>query len=88
MFFTDDRTEEIKVDKYGKKISLEIPSMPIALKEGETKPNQIFQRVQQTGYPPIFAQNTWTKGVLYKDVLMFYKPSETIGESRFSLNLR
>lgn len=76
MNFSDTDTE----DENFKKISLEIPSMPVALKEGETEPSEMFQRVQQTGYPPIFAKNTWTKGVLFKNVQECYKPSECIGE--------
>lgn len=76
MNFSDTDTDDER-----KKVSLEIPPMPIALKEGETEPTEMFQRVQQTGYPPIFAKNCWTKGVLHKDVQMFYKPSESIGSS-------
>lgn len=79
-FSTDSEDENSK-----KKINLEIPSMPIALKEGETEPSDMFQRVQQTGYPQIFAKNTWTKGVLFKNVTQFYKPSECIGEKAYNL---
>lgn len=69
--------------KSRKNVSLEIPHMPVALKEGETEPTEAFKRIQQTCYPPIFAKRSWTKGVLYKDVQMFYKPSECIGNNVF-----
>lgn len=70
--------------KSRKNMSLEIPHMPIVLKEGETEPTEVFKKIQQTGYPPIFANRSWTKGVLYKDVQMFYRPSESIGKNIFS----
>lgn len=54
--------------------------MPIILKENETQPTEMFEMIQQTGYPPIFAQNLWMKGVLYKDVQQFFKPTECIGK--------
>lgn len=76
MLFPNTDTED---ENSKNKISLEIPSMPIALKEGETEPSEMYQRVQQSGYPPIFAKNTWTKGVLFKHVQEFYKRSECIG---------
>lgn len=76
--FTDTQNGKTK-----KNVSLEIPHMPIILKEGETEPTEMFKRIQQTAYPPIFAKRSWTKGVLYKDVEMFYKPSESIGNCIF-----
>lgn len=80
MHYLEENPDEAHEDIYRQKMLLEIPSMPIALKEGETEPSELFQKVQQTNYPPIFAKNTWTKGVLHKDVAMFYRPSESIGK--------
>lgn len=79
MYFSEEKSEEFENDYSSVHNSMEVPAMPILLKEGETEPSDVFQRVQQTAYPPIFAKNTWTKGVLYKDVQKFYTPSECIG---------
>lgn len=76
MFYTNEDDEG---QDFRNSLCLEVPLMPVLIKEGETEPTAIFQRVQQTFYPPIFARNTWTKGVLHKDVEKFYKPSESIG---------
>lgn len=70
----------IAEDEDGKSKTLEIPAIPTIHKEGETETTEEFQRVQQKCYPPIFAENSWTKGVLQKDVEAFYRPSECIGE--------
>ncbi|CAH2018067.1 unnamed protein product [Acanthoscelides obtectus] len=64
--------------RYGRRMTFKTPLLPEARLEWETENSCLYNKVQQTEYPPIFARQSWTKGVLEKDMQMYFKPSETI----------
>ncbi|VEN59959.1 unnamed protein product [Callosobruchus maculatus] len=68
-----------RAERYGHRMTFKTPLLPEARLEWETENSWLYNKVQQTEYPPIFARQSWTKGVLEKDMQMYFKPSETIG---------
>nr|CAI5856319.1 unnamed protein product [Callosobruchus analis] len=70
-----------RAERYGHRMTFKTPLLPEARLEWETENSWLYNKVQQTEYPPIFARQSWTKGVLEKDMQMYFKPSETIGST-------
>lgn len=67
-------------DEFGRRVPPELPWLPAAGPEGETGYSVHIQRALKTmELPPLFAEQSWTKNVMQKDVFEYYKPSETIG---------
>lgn len=67
-------------DEYGRRVPPDLPWLPAAGPEGETGFSVHIQKaLKTTELPPLFAEQSWTKTVMQKDVFEYYKPSETIG---------
>ncbi|CAG9858599.1 unnamed protein product [Phyllotreta striolata] len=65
---------------YGPKVLPTRLWLPDARLDPDAEISPLFKCVRgREEYPPIFAKNTWTKGVLAKDTQMYFKPTETIG---------
>lgn len=68
-------------NKYQQKINCAQPWLPEVWAEWESGPSEIFKRIEKSEFPPLFAEKSWTKGMPQKDTQMYYKPSETIGNT-------
>lgn len=54
----------------------EIPGKYLAIYK---RKEEIRLELKKYDYPPIFAKKAWTKSVLQKDIIRYYKPSQNIG---------
>lgn len=68
--------------KYGQRIIPRQPWLPQADEE-IAGPIDIQAVKDSVEYPPLFAKKSWTRGLPEKDTQIYFRPSETIGKSKF-----
>lgn len=66
-------------DEFGGEVPPSLPWLPEAGREGEPVSKFVRRAVESMEYPPLFADQSWTKSVPNKDTYEYFKPSETIG---------
>lgn len=74
-------------DKFGRRLPPELPWLPPAGPEGQTGYSRHIElALKNNEYPLLFADKSWTRNVMQKDVFEYYRPSESIGMLIFNYN--